>query len=181
MIDTAGACGGGTNPGMKKRTAAGSFGGVHPSVPAFPAQLLSSISTACNCIRRPVTTWRIAPSSAACALSDIRARASCVCSALRSAVSVAESERFAGLVVVAVLVVGEGGVSVVEGGKYAARSMDGSSPSIGTGGAVACAITSAGASWCPRHGYGGTVVDVGGLNWMCAVVVDGCGESAPWV
>ena len=146
VIDTAGAGGGGPNPGMKKRATAGSFGGIHPSVPAFPAQLLSSISTACNCIRRPATTWRIAPSSAACALADIRARASCVCRALRSAVSVAESERFAGLVVVAVVVVGEGGASVVGGGKYAARSVDRSSLSDAGGGAVACAITSAGAS-----------------------------------
>ena len=38
-----------------------------------------------------------------------------------------------------------------------------------------------GASWCPRHGYGGTVIDVGGLNWIRAVVFGGCGESAAWV
>jgi hypothetical protein len=183
VIDTAGSGDGGTNPGMKKRTAAGSFGGIHPSAPALPALLLSSISTACNCMRKPATTWRIAPSSAACALADMRARASCVCSALRSAVSVAESERFAGPVAVPVLVVGEGGVSLVGGGKYAARSAAGSSASDGAGGA-AWVITSAGASWCPRHGYGGTVADVGGLKGRCAVVVvfgGGCGKSVAWV
>ena len=42
--------------------------------------------------------------------------------------------------------VGEGGASVVGGGKYTARSVDGFSLSAGAGGAAACAITSAGES-----------------------------------
>ena len=166
VIDTAGGGSGGTRPGRKNCAAAGNFGGVHPSaVPLLV--LLSSMSTACSCMCRPATTRRIAPSSAACTLADMRARASCVCSALRSAVSVAESERPTTPIVL--LVVGEGGpfreVSLVGGRKYAARSagaiptahgssdVAGSSLSTDVGaGCGRCAITSAGGSWCPHHG-----------------------------
>ena len=126
----------------------------------------------------------------------MRARASCVCKALRSAVSVAESERpatpppppFAVL-----LVVGEGGpfweVSIIGGRKYAARSAGvipaarGSSDSDASGSSLnvdvgadggRCAITPAGGSWCPHHGSEGTAADVGGENrwsWSRALLV----------
>ena len=101
---------------------------------------------------------------------------------LWSAVSISESEQFAGLVAVAVVVVmGEGRASVVDGGKYAARSPARSSLSASASGAT-CVITSARSSLHPRHGYSGTVVDVGGLSWSVVVVVARSrGESAIWV
>ena len=56
---------------------------------------------------------------------------------LWSAVSIAESEQFAGLVAVMVVVVmGEGRASVVEGGKYAAKSPARSSLSASASGAT---------------------------------------------
>ena len=58
---------------------------------------------------------------------------------LWSAVSIAESEQFAGLVavvVVVVVVMGEGRASVVEGGKYAAKSPARSSLSASASGAT---------------------------------------------
>ena len=56
---------------------------------------------------------------------------------LWSAVSISESEQFAGLVAVAVVVVmGEGRASVVEGGKYAAKSPARSSLSASASGAT---------------------------------------------
>ena len=52
-------------------------------------------------------------------------------------VSTAESEQFAGLITVMVMaVMGNGRPSVVEGGKYAARSAAGSSLSAGASGAA---------------------------------------------
>ena len=63
----------------------------------------------------------IAPGSVAYALADIHAHASCVFSALRSAVGLKECERFAVLVVAVLVVVvgvgeGEGKASAVEAG-----------------------------------------------------------------
>lgn len=78
---------------FRKKRAAGfqpPWPGPAPEPSAF--EPLRSISTACSCIRSPATTWRIAASSAACALAVIRDLASWVCSAVRSAVTAADSE-----------------------------------------------------------------------------------------
>ena len=58
----------------------------------------------------------IAPGSVAYALADIHAHASCVFSALRSAVGLKECERFAVLVVVVGVGEGKGKASAVEAG-----------------------------------------------------------------
>lgn len=77
---------------MFKKKRAGEF---HPPAPtpgpsAFAP--LRSMSTACSCMRSPAITWRIAASSAACALAAIRDRASWLSNAVRRAVSVAGRE-----------------------------------------------------------------------------------------